>query len=70
METYFVLVAWNDFRQGEKLRLRWRGPHIEVKTLIDYGFNLEDFRKSLFDSIHVSVLKLYHGPSLNTDTIT
>jgi hypothetical protein len=40
----FVLVAKRDFRVGEKLTLRWRGPKRIVGVLFDFLFEVEDLR--------------------------
>ena len=56
-ESYWVVVAHDDFTAGEKLRVRWRASRIIVKALSDYVFQVKDIRTGDYDYIHRSRLK-------------
>lgn len=64
-EGDYVLVARDDFFEGEKLCLRWRGPRRIIKAHNDYVFDVEDLRNGKIDPIHGSRLKYYRDSSLD-----
>lgn len=64
LEGYYVLVAREEFFEGWKLCLRWRGPRRVRTALSDYVFKVEDFRNGKCDDIHGSRLKFYSDASL------
>ena len=61
----FVLVAKREFRGGEKLSLRWRGPYRIVLARSDHVFDVEDLLTKHVASVHSSRLRFYHDPSLD-----
>jgi Integrase zinc binding domain/Integrase core domain len=61
----FVHVAKRDFRVGEKLTLRWRGPKRIVGVLSDFLFEVEDLRNGTVSNVHAQRLRFYHYASLN-----
>jgi hypothetical protein len=61
----FVLVAKSDFRVGEKLTLRWRGPKRVVGVLSDFLFEVEDLRDGKLSQVHAQRLRFFHDASLN-----
>ena len=61
----FVLVAKREFRGGEKLSLRWRGPYRIVLARSDHVFDVEDLLTKHVVSVHSSRLRFYHDPSLD-----
>ena len=60
----FVLIAKREFRGGEKLSLRWRGPYRVVSTLSEHLYDVEDLLTKAVSSIHSSRLRFYHDASL------
>lgn len=62
----FVLIARNDFIDGEKLSLRWYSPLRIFKAMKNYAFQLEDLRNGNVEGVHCSKLKFYHYVTLNT----
>jgi hypothetical protein len=61
----FVLVAKREFRGGEKLSLRWRGPYRIVATRSDYVFDVEDLATKVVTSVHSTRLRFFHDASLD-----
>jgi RNase H-like domain found in reverse transcriptase/Reverse transcriptase (RNA-dependent DNA polymerase)/Integrase core domain/Integrase zinc binding domain len=61
----FVLVAKREFRGGEKLSLRWRGPYRVVATLSQFVFEVEDLLTKIVTPVHSTRLRFYHDPSLS-----
>jgi hypothetical protein len=57
-------VAKREFRGGEKLSLRWRGPYRIVLARSDHVFDVEDLLTKTVYSVHSSRLRFYHEPSL------
>lgn len=68
-EGDYVLVAREQFFEGEKLCLRWRGPRRVVKALNDYVFKVEDLRNGDHEDIHGTRLKFYTDSSLDEKVI-
>lgn len=64
-----MFVAREDFFEGEKLCLLWRGPRRIVKELSDYVFKMEDLRSVECHNIHGTRLKIYSDLSLNEKVI-
>lgn len=62
-------MARSDFRSGEKLSLRWRGPKRVVKAVNDYIYQVEDLRDGTLEEAHISSLTSYQDPSLDTEAI-
>jgi hypothetical protein len=60
----FVLVAKREFRGGEKLSLRWRGPYRIVAARSDHVFDVEDLLTKAVAPVHSTRLRFYHDPSL------
>jgi Integrase core domain/Integrase zinc binding domain len=60
----FVLIAKREFRGGEKLSLRWRGPHRIVATLSPFVYEVEDLLYKTVTPIHSTRIRFYHDPSL------
>jgi hypothetical protein len=60
----FVLVAKRAFRGGEKLSLRWHGPHRIVSTRSEYVYDVEDLMTQLVLPVHATRLRFYHDSSL------
>lgn len=65
----FVLVAREEFYDGEKLCLRWRGPRRVVKAISDYIYRVEDLRNGLQEDVHSTRLKFYSDESLDQEAI-
>lgn len=53
----YVFVARDEFLQGGKLWLSWRGPRRVIKALNDYSFQVEDFRNGNLEVVHGTSLK-------------
>lgn len=53
-EGDLVLVAREDFFEGKKLCLRWRGPRRVVKALRDYVKQFDDCRNGMHEDIHAT----------------
>ena len=69
MEGDYVLVAREDFHEGEKLCLRWRVPRRVIKALSDYVYRVEDLRTGNYDDVHASRLKFNHDADLDAAAI-
>ena len=69
MEGDYVLVAREDFHEGEKLCLRWCGPRRVIKALSDYVYRVEDLRTGNYDDVHASRLKFNHDADLDAAAI-
>lgn len=65
----FVLVARADFTAGEKLSLRWRGPHRVLKAVNYYFYQVEDLRNGVVQDTHASRMKFYRDASLDAEAI-
>jgi hypothetical protein len=61
----FVLVAKRDFHLGDKLTLRWRGPHRVVGALPDHVFEVEDLLSGSTNTVHSSRLRYYQNTPLD-----
>jgi hypothetical protein len=61
----FVLIAKREFRGGEKLGLRWQGPHRLAETRSDYVYEVEDLKTKVVTFIHSTRLRFYHDSSLD-----
>lgn len=68
-EGDYVLVAREDFFEGEKLCLRWCGPRRVVKALREYVFRVEDLRNGKLDDVHGTRLKVYRDDDLDHKAI-
>jgi hypothetical protein len=60
----YVLVAKRDLHSGDKLTLRWRGPHRVVGTISDHVYDVEDFLTGKITPVHASRLRLYSDAAL------
>lgn len=68
-EGDYVLVAREQFHEGEKLCLRWRGPRRVTSCMNDYSFQVEDLRNGELQVVHGTRLKFYADDSLDADAI-
>lgn len=68
-EYDFVLVALEDFFEGEKLFLRFRGPHRFINAPNDNFYRLGDVRNGFQDDFHWIRLILYFYKSLVKELI-
>lgn len=68
-EGDYVLVAREEFFEGEKLCLRWRGPRRVLTALNDYIFRVEDLRNGNCEDIHGTRLKFYADADLDKEAI-
>ena len=64
-ESDFFLIAREDFFEGEKLALRWRGPRRVVKAKNDFVYTVENMRKGTTDDIHACRLRFYCDSALD-----
>ncbi len=62
-------MAREDFSEGEKLALRWRGPRRVIKANSDFVFQVEYLRNGALEEVHASRLKFYSDSSLNKKAI-
>lgn len=69
MEGEFVLVTVDDLTARKNLSLRWRGPRRDNKALNKFDYQFKDLRTGLAEGVHVSLLKRFHKPSLNSEFI-
>jgi hypothetical protein len=60
----YVLVAKRDFHSGDKLTLRWRGPHRVVGTISDHVYDVEDLLTGKITPVHASRLRFYSDAAL------
>lgn len=64
-----MLVARENFHEGQKLCSRWRGPRRIVTVLNDYVFCVEDMRNDTMEDVHGTRLKYFSDSSLDAKVI-
>lgn len=69
VEGDYVLVAREEFHEGEKLCLRWRGPRRVTKAMNDYVFQVEYLRNDIVEEVHGTRLKFYSDSSLDEKAV-
>lgn len=65
----FVLVSREDFHEGDKLFLRWRGPRLIENYIMYYVYLVVDLRNGQLSSVHTTPLKIYSDSSLYENSI-
>lgn len=68
-ERNFVLLARETFYIGEKLCLRWQGPHRVLKAVNDYVYFVEDQRNGRIQEDHATRLDFNSDFFLDTKAI-
>lgn len=64
-----MILVQKDFKSGEKLALRWRGPRRILEPLNVCVHQIEDLRIGQIEDVHISLLKFYLEGELDTGAL-